>query len=248
MNKTARRIDINPETLVGIDAFRRLSATDRRDLAQRCVCAHYQAGQQIVSCHDDSREVFFLISGRAQATIFSLSGKQVTLQDLGPGDMFGELSAIDGQPRSAHIVALGDSLICSMAPEDFMKAVHQYPAVADVTLKRLTGMVRMLSERVFEISALPVRDRIHAELLRLAIQNQVGGNDNSVVIRPAPTHSDIANHIGTHREGVTRELNRLRQAGVLDRQGGGLIISDLARLRGMVRAVLGVNGATSPHN
>ena len=239
MNRTNRRIETNAETLVGIDAFRQLNAVERQALAARCTCFHYQPGQQIVSYHDGGRDVFFMVSGQAQATIFSLSGKQVTLQDLGPGAMFGELSAIDGRPRSAHIVALTDALICSMSPDDFMDAVHRYPAVADITLRRLTGMVRLLSERVFEISALPVKNRIHAELLRLAVQNPAGCGDAGAVIAPAPTHSDIASHIGTHREGVTRELNRLKQQGLLARQGNSLVIHDVSRLRTMVSEVMG---------
>ena len=170
--------------------------------------------------------------------MFSFSGRQITLQDLGPGEMFGELSAIDGEPRSAHVVATADSLVVSLSPEDFNRALYGYPAVTEATLRRLIGMVRMLSERVFEISALPVAQRVQAELLRLALRagEQVG---DGVLIRPAPTHGAIASQIGTHREGVTRELNRLKKAGLISAARGRFTVHDLGRLRALVKAAVG---------
>jgi CRP-like cAMP-binding protein len=169
-----------------------------------------------------------------------VTGKQVALGDIGPGIMFGELSAIDGEPRSAHVVALTDVMICSMSPDDFWYVLETYPAVARATLRRLTTMVRHLCERVFEIRTLPVKHRIHAELLRLALQHMSG--DNKAVISPAPTQTDIANHIGTHREGVTREMTRLRNSGLIERRSNRLYINDIRQLRLMVQQVAGLTG------
>jgi CRP-like cAMP-binding protein len=237
MMRASGRVAASAETLSGIDAFRRLSAAERQQLAVHFACQRYRPGQEIVSYHDSGRDAYFIVSGQVQATIFSVNGKQVALQDLGPGEMFGELSAIDGQPRSAYIVALTDSFICSLTAADFMQAIRDYPAVAEATLKRLTGMVRLLSERVFEVSTLAVKHRIHAELLRLAVQHVQ--DERTAVILPAPTHHDIANHIGTHREGVTRELANLKEVGLIERRGNALVICDVPRLRAMVRDALG---------
>jgi CRP-like cAMP-binding protein len=100
-------------------------------------------------------------------------------------------------------------------------------------LRHLTTQVRALTERVFEFSTLAVRNRVHAELVRLARDH--GGND--AVIRPAPTHTEIASRISTHREAVTRELNRLEDLGLIVREGRSLRVHDLERLQAMVEDV-----------
>jgi DNA-binding Lrp family transcriptional regulator len=75
-----------------------------------------------------------------------------------------------------------------------------------------------------------VRNRVHAELVRLARDH--GGSE--ALIRPAPTHSEIASRISTHREAVTRELSRLEGLGIIAREGRTLRVKDLARLEAMV--------------
>ncbi len=155
-------------TLSGIEIFRSLSAADREALAGRCESRRYAANQQIISHTDSSTDVYFIVSGQVRATIYSSSGKEVAFRDIEAGEMFGDLSAIDGEPRSAFVVALTNSLIVSMSTQVFWDTLQRYPAVCAVVLKALTKMVRGLCERVVEFSTLWVKNRIHAELLRLA--------------------------------------------------------------------------------
>ncbi len=223
-------------TLSKIEPFRGLPAADLEAVAQRCRWRRYGAGQQVVGHQEESRDVFFVVSGRVRVTLFSVSGKEVTFRDLNAGEMFGELAAIDGQPRSASVIALTDSLIASLSGEAFWQVLREQPEVAAVTLKRLVANVRDLSERVFEFSTLTVNNRIQAELLRLAYAHLQG--EDYAVIAPAPTHVEIANRVSTHREAVTRELSRLAQAGVVERRSGKLLVLDVSRLRRMVENVL----------
>lgn len=230
-------VDLTAESLVGVEVFRRLDATDRGKLARLCNGRRYTAQQRILSHKDRTEDVYFIISGKVRVTIYSLAGKEITFRDQGAGEMFGELGAIDGEPRSAHVMALEDSLVASMSSETFWEVLESYPEVAAFTLRRLANLVRLLSERVFEFSTLAVRNRIHAELLRLAREN--AGEDNTAVIAPAPTHADIASRISTHREAVTREYHDLAEAGVIAQRRGELVIRDVARLETMVREVTG---------
>ena len=224
-------------TLSKIEPFRGLPAADLEAVAQRCRWRRYGAGQQVVGHQEESRDVFFVVSGRVRVTLFSVSGKEVTFRDLNAGEMFGELAAIDGQPRSASVIALTDSLIASLSGEAFWQVLREQPEVAAVTLKRLVANVRALSERVFEFSTLTVNNRIQAELLRLAYAHLQ--DENYAVIAPAPTHAEIASRVSTHREAVTREISRLAQVGVIERRTGTLVVLDVARLRRMVADVLG---------
>ena len=104
-------------------------------------------------------------------------------------------------------------------------------------MKRLSRLTRLLSERVFEYSTLAVKNRIHAELLRLA-RDRIDDN-NQAVIDPVPTHADLASRVSTHREAVTRELNSLAQAGLLERHSEKIIVRDVAELERMVHEVTG---------
>jgi CRP/FNR family transcriptional regulator, cyclic AMP receptor protein len=103
-------------------------------------------------------------------------------------------------------------------------------------LKRLVANIRRLTARVFEFSTLAVRNRIHAELLRLArssCKDEPGGAQ-SVTITPVPTHSDIASRVSTHREAVTRELNELARIGMIERRGNDLIVRNIQELERLV--------------
>ena len=185
----------------------------------------------------ESKDVFFIVSGKVRATMYSRSGKEVSFRDLGPGKMFGELSAIDDKPRSVDVMALTDAFILSMPAKDFWQSLQDYPLVTAATLRDLTSLVRHLSERIIEFSTLGVKNRIHAELLRLARENMQG--DRIATISPAPTHADIASRVSTHREAVTRELNHLAHAGLIERERGALVVRDVNRLVQMVHDVRG---------
>jgi CRP-like cAMP-binding protein len=225
------------QTLDGIELLQAMTPEARRALAGRCRWQRVMSGQQIVGHLDTTRDVFFVVEGRVRATSYSLSGKEVSYRDIGAGDMVGEFSAIDGAPRSADVIALVDCLVATISADLFWQVLQQHPEVAAATLKSLTGQLRALTERVFEFSALAVNNRIHAELLRLARLQEA--SDNTAVITPAPTHAELASRISTHREAVTRELNALARAGLVERDGNALRITDVAELSRMVELVLG---------
>ena len=205
-----------------------LSEAAIEPVAQSCLWRRYDAGEQIVGYQDSSTDVYFLLAGKARAIIYSPEGKAVIFADLQPGMMFGEIAAIDRKPRSASIEGLEPCTIASLSTDKFESLMLSEPSVAVATLRHVTADVRRLSERVFEFSTMVVQNRIHAELLRLA--GEAGQQHAEVVLTPAPSLSDIANRISTHREAVSRELSRLSAIGLLRREGGDLRITNLAKL------------------
>jgi CRP-like cAMP-binding protein len=236
MHENTQAVDLTAETLGQVNAFRDLTLAERERIVPYCHGQYYEPNQYIVSYKDDSKDVFFIVSGRVQAINFGSSGHQVTLQDLEAGQMFGELSAIDGEPRLAHIITAQDAIVVSMTPDNFMQVLENHPTVIRATLKRLTGMVRLLGKKVYDRDVLPAHQRVRAELLRLAFEQQRPAD--TAVISPAPTHNGIAYHIGTSRETVTRELNSLRSAGLIMRRGNDLLICDVPRLTQMIGQAL----------
>ena len=224
------------ESLSSIELFSNLNAGYIDTLGKQCRWRRYGAGQQIIGYQDESTDVFFIVSGKVRAIIYSISGKEVTFSDFEAGQTFGELAAIDGDPRTANVIAQTDALVASMPAKMFWRVLQDHPEVSSGVLKKLTGMVRLLSERVFEFSTLAVKNRIHAELLRLARNRE--NDDNTAIISPAPTHAEIASRISTQRELVTRELNALARDGLIERRGRSLVICDMSRLSQIVEEVL----------
>ena len=152
-------------------------------LAKKLRWKRYRAGQQIIGHLDESTDVCLVIEGKVRVTVYSPAGKDVTFRDVEAGDCFGELAAIDGLPRSATVAALTDALIAYMSAGIFWEILRTHSDVAALVLKKLASLVRSLSERVFEFSALAVRNRVHAELLRLARHHMI--DENTAMIRPA---------------------------------------------------------------
>jgi CRP-like cAMP-binding protein len=215
----------------------RLSDAAVARVAQSCQWRRHEAGEQIVGYQDPSTDVYFLLAGKARAIMYSAEGKAVIFVDLLPGTIFGEIAAIDRRPRSASIEALEPCTIASLSASRFEELLLREPTVALATLRHVTADVRRLSERVFEFSTLAVQNRIHAELLRLAAE-AARGND-TVLLSPAPSLSDVADRISTHREAVSREISRLVAMGLLRREGGSLRITDLKKLAELVHEAKG---------
>jgi CRP-like cAMP-binding protein len=188
-----------------------------------------------VARNSHERDVHFVVSGHVRVTTFSAGGKQVTFRDEEAGEMFGDLAAIDGQPRSADVLALDSVLVASLSPEHFRELIAHEALVRERVLQRLAGLVRLLSERVIELSTLGVQNRIHAELLRLARLS--GTTGQQARIDPAPKHADIASQVSTYREQVTRELSLLTKQGLLAKDGNALVLLDVAKLERMVEEV-----------
>lgn len=236
---TTRNIPVERATamLSVIREFQCLSLTDIEMVAAACQWHRYEAGNEIVRYHDHTNSAFFIIQGEIRVMYHGLLGQEVILCDLPTGEMFGELTAIDDYPRSATVIARTSVLLASMPALDFQNLVYSNRQIAEIILKRLTGQVRRLTERVYDYSTLAVRNRIQAELLRLARNHMVSAN--TAVISPAPTQTEIANLVSTHREAVSRELNNLVKSNLIMRQGHDLHILDIVKLQEMVDAARG---------
>lgn len=234
MAESVQDIDL----LRGIALFAELSETELQHIAVRCRWLDCVTGQQIIDHLDETTDCFLIANGSVRVIVNSAAGKEITFRDINAGEVVGELSALDGRPRSASVVALADARIARLSSQDLWDILQHNPDTAEVLIRRLTSLVRQMSDRVVAISALPVGPRVQAELLRLALE--VGVTDNRAVILGAPTHAEIASRVAARREAVSREISRLAGAGVIDRHGRDLIVTDVAALRGSVEALLDI--------
>jgi CRP-like cAMP-binding protein len=188
------------------EAFlRTLSDDDRAALEERWTVRGYRRKEMVISHGEEGRDVFFLLEGRARATVYSEGGRAVAYRDMEPGDIFGELAAIDGRSRSASIMALDPIRVARLSEAALRDIVNMRPSFTWALLRHLSAQVRRMTERVYEFSTL-------------------------VVISPAPTHFDLAAKISTHREAVSREMSALAKRHLIERRGDGLVLRDIATL------------------
>jgi CRP-like cAMP-binding protein len=220
------------ETLATVDLFRSLDDANIELLDTQCSWRRLSRNQWIVDYQDASNDVFFIVSGAVHVKLQSASGREVLLREINAGDFFGELAAIDNQPRSAGIIAVTDVTVARMPASVFRAAVHSHPNVCNQLLALLASQIRMLANRVNEFTTLDARHRIYAELLRLSRRETE--RPGRAVVSPPPVHSEIAARVSIRREAVTRELKSLELAGLIERRRGALVLTDINRLRQLI--------------
>lgn len=229
--------DLAVQTLDGIKLFADLTAAEREQAAKVCRWKRYAAGEQIIDSQSDTRDVCFVVGGMARVANYSLSGREVSLDDVGPGHYFGELAAIDGNPRSASVVAVEETVVAAMPSEYFIRLITEHPKLAFSVMKSLARVIRSSTDRIMDLSTLGANNRVHAELLRLA--RAVAGDDERAVIKPIPHHSDIAARVSTTRETVARVLSDLSRNGIVKRDKDALIVLSMDELEELVENVRG---------
>lgn len=215
-----------------ITLLHNLTPADRGRIAAACHWRRVAARQNIIDGDTDTREIFFVISGTVRVVNYSASGREVSFADCHAGDTVGELSAIDGEPRSADVFALEEAVLAGLSPARFRALVGEHPDVAFGIMRGLARMVRDASRRIMDLSTLSAHNRVHGELLRLARDGT--RDDGSAVIRPAPPHADIAARASTTRETVARTLSDLARDSLVIRRGGALTVPDIEKLAALV--------------
>ncbi|MFK7893855.1 MAG: Crp/Fnr family transcriptional regulator [Granulosicoccus sp.] len=215
-------------TLRQFDIFRELTAAERDDVGALMRLRRYSANTYVISAETDCRDVYFILSGRIRTCSISANGKQINYADLSSGEMFGEFAAIDQQGRSADCQVVQESMLASISGKCFLNVLDRYPVVKDAVMRRVVSIVRKQMERVSEFTFYNVNQRVRFELIRLG--NEAAFGDDVVRLESVPTHCEIAQKIGTHREAVTRELSSLQSKGLITWNRNEHVIHDLDEL------------------
>jgi CRP/FNR family cyclic AMP-dependent transcriptional regulator len=221
-------------SLSGIELLETLKGPALQMLERRCTWQKWRGGEQIIDRETLTNDVYFITAGRVRVIDYSISGhREVVFDEISAGGFFGELAAIDGEPRSVNIVASAESVTASLPAEAFINLMFEHRELGLAVMRRLSEMVRQSTTRIMDLSTVGAHNRIHAELLRLA---KTGGaaRPNTAVIHPIPVHSDIAARVSTTRETVARVLSDLAHRNLVKREGDTLLILDLSQLNNMV--------------
>lgn len=214
--------------LGGIELLGSLPEAERHALEQRCRWRNYRAGEEILHRASATRDVLFIVTGKVRVVNYASSGREVAFAVVGAGGHVGELSAIDGETRSASLVAVTDCLVATLAAEAFDALLRRHAAIAVDLLRHLARMIRISNERIAELSTVGAVQRVSRELLRRAERDPA--DPGAWLVAPLPTQQDMASQVGATRETVARALGQLISAGVIRRRGRTLSILDRATL------------------
>ncbi len=227
----------NIAALAKMELLKGVSQDKLRALETACAWKRYDTGEQIIDRQSDTRDVFFVVEGTVRIAIYSLQGREVTLDDLSVGAQFGELAAIDAEPRSASVTAISPCYLAVLSHERFLKLCAEEAEVSLRLFRCLTHIVRTATDRIMDLSTLAANNRVHAEILRQAKLNMV--NEDRAEISPIPVHGDIASRVSTTRETVARVMNDLARDGIVERQKKVLVVHGVELLEDMVEDVRG---------
>ena len=184
-------------------------------------------GQTILNKGSAGDYLLFLLSGRLQVVDITEDGRAIGLSFLEPGDYFGELSVIDGLPRSASVVASAPSMYGLLPRPQALELMHTSPLVTERMFQRLALGIRRASSFRTILGIPSVFPRVYALLDYLA-QKKPGG---LVVIEELPTQEEISIMLNTSRESVSRAIQVLIQRGVVEKDLRRLIIRQPQVLR-----------------
>jgi CRP/FNR family cyclic AMP-dependent transcriptional regulator len=185
----------------------------------------YPRGAVILMQGDPGDSLFLLAQGQVKVVLIGEDGREVILSVLGPGSFFGEMSLLDGEPRSAHVIAMEESALLQLRRDDFQARLRASPDVALGVLRELSLRLRRADDTIGSLALRDVNGRVAHLLLELA--SREGGTR----ITSRLTHATIAQMVGSSRETVSRTLSALTAAGVIRMSRREIVILDAAPLR-----------------
>jgi CRP/FNR family cyclic AMP-dependent transcriptional regulator len=203
-------------------------------IGKRATWREYAADEQVFDKESDSVDVYFVVSGKVRILRETQRDREVALADLGPGNFFGELAAIDGGERSARVVAMEPTLLASLDGPTFKAVMAAHPLVTERVMLRMAQVIRNLDNRVSDLSALSESQRIMMELIRLTRPDP--RHDGAFYIPDLPNHREIAGWAGTDRDSVARTIGELTRMGVVERRSMSLLVRDWPKLHAMAHA------------
>ena len=219
---------MNKDTLIQtVPLFSDLSEISLKVITDKMVARSYDK-EKMILIEESAGETFFLIyKGTVKITRMSDDGREVILAILGEGDFFGEMALLDGEGRSANVVALEDAEVLTLQRSDFLDILERFPKIAIHLLKELTTRIRHSDQQIESLSLSGAEQRIALVLIRLAEEmGQI--KEGTVTIEHIPYQQDIANMAGTSRETVSRVYKMLEDKNHIVREGKTLKIIDFS--------------------
>jgi CRP/FNR family transcriptional regulator, cyclic AMP receptor protein len=213
-----------------VSIFSGLSPEQLVDLASVAVPRHWESGEVIFREGDTGDTCYVVQDGSVRVTRNHSDGRTITLAELRPGDLFGELAMFDSERRSATVEAMEDTSAVALLAGDLRRLLIRHPEISIKLLSAFADRLKAANERISRQSFQTVASRVAGVLLAHAETVAAeGGSVQNVLIRS--TRAEIAQLAGSSRESVSRFLATLERAGLVTCGRGKVVIHDPAALR-----------------
>jgi len=211
--------------------FRELGAGHLAEVAGLAQVTAHHPGQVIVRQGDHAESMFMIDSGFLKVLIEGRGGSLSTLGVMGEGEIFGELSLLDGGPRSATVTTMTRARLVSLDRDPFLRLIEARPQVAIAIMKVLARRLRASSVRSDDLKGMRVANRLAKQILLLAdrYKQETGPARLRVGIRLS--QRELGELVGATRESINKHLRAWREGGILVHEGGYITITDVAVLR-----------------
>jgi CRP/FNR family transcriptional regulator len=202
------------ELLKRVPLFAELSPEELARVSQVAIPRRFPGDTRVFHEGDAGDACYIVQSGACRVTREHRDGRAITLANLGPGAIFGELAMFDGGLRSASVEAVEDTELLALPAADMRSLIREHPGMAEKLVVALTRRLRDANERISRQSFQTVPSRVAGVLRQLLTEDEVAADrQGGVTIRLR--QSDLAQLAGTSRESVSRFLATLERAGVV---------------------------------
>ena len=217
---------ITPSVLARVSLFADLEENYLRRLAEELRPRRYRRGESVFVTGDPGTSLCVVNAGRIKLALTSNEGREVILDVLGPGEVFGELALLDGEPRSADAIAVEPTELLLLQRDEFVRFLRAQPDAAISLLGVLSRRIRRDTQLVQDAAFLDVPARLARTILRLAERDAHG-----VLRTPRLTQTDIAGAAGTTRETLNKWLGFFANQGLIEWVDSQVVVLDADRLR-----------------
>lgn len=198
--------------------FQALDPRVRTSLADRSYRANYLAGAPIFHLGDPGQSMMVVLVGSVRIWLPTISGKELILADLGPGELFGEVAVLDGRERSAAATALTNCQLLVLDRADVAHFLKEQPDAALSLIALLCARLRRSDERMTDIAVRQLPTRLAKALL-----NRISP-DTRPPARLALSQGELADMIGASRESVNRALRSWQRRGIVELRDGWIVL------------------------
>ena len=214
--------------------FSRLTAEDRRKVAEISVERRYDKGDQVFAEGDPSDLIFTIVSGRVKIVKAIPGGKELIIEILGPGDPLGAIAAYEARPYPASAIALEEAVCVASKRAAFMGLLETCPSLVRGMLGGFSLRIIELGKRLGEITGSRVEARFAQIFLKLA--DRLGRPRGEGVFVPIVlSRQDLADLAGTTMETSIRVMSRWGKEGVVSTESDGFVVSSRDALEGLAR-------------
>jgi CRP/FNR family cyclic AMP-dependent transcriptional regulator len=210
--------------------FAGLSEETLAALGDRSVERSYPRHARLFYQGDPGSGLYVLASGLVKVIVTSEDGEEMVLVTLGPGDAFGELSIVDGGPRSASAEALEPTVALVITREVLLDLATRDRGLTDALLRTLGALLRRLTEQASDLVFLDLPGRM-AKLLAVLAAERGSETPDGIELDANLTQTDLAGMVGASRQSVNQILQGFTRRGYLQVQGRRIVVQRLDLLR-----------------